>query len=273
MDQERGQFPANQRCWQYADEGKVRGVSGDVDLNACSNKDAVSGKTVGLPVSDKMTDIIEGDYFVGSALPVRHLDIAGGNHQDGLPVETWSPTNGLNQLYHIKPVGGGAYAIVSTISGKAFDVGGASMTSGNTVIQYTPYSGISQRWLFYNAKDGYIFIVSVLGNERSAVLDVTKGSTALGTKLEIWEYNVGPNQSFRLMQTTGIPSGKRPLTNSHAHGNSLDIRAVSMTPEAVLQTWQPNNRNNQRFVFRDRGNGRYNIGVAHSGMYIDIQYG
>lgn len=266
-------FPANQRCWQYADNGRVRGISGDVDLNACGNKDAVSGGTVGLPASDRLTDIIEGDYFIGSALPDRYLDIAGGNHQDGLPVETWSPTNGLNQLYHIKPVGGGAYTIVSTISGKAFDVTGASMANGNTVIQYTPHSGINQRWFFYKAKDGYIFIVSALGNGRSAVLDVTKGSTALGTKLEIWEYNGGPNQAFRLMQTTGIPSGKRTLTNSYAHGNSLDIRAVSTAPEAVLQTWQPNNGNNQRFVFRDRGNGRYNIGVAHSGMYLDIQYG
>lgn len=266
-------FPANQRCWQYADDGRVGGISGTVDLNACGNKDAVTGGGAVLSAADKLTDITEGDYYIGSALLNRYLDIPAGSRQDNIPVEIWSPNNGWNQLYHVKPFGDGSYIITSKSSGKAMDVSTGSIRNGNDVIQYTTNSGPNQRWFFYRSPQGYVFIVSALAGGRSVALDVTSGNTTLGTRLEIWQYNGGQNQAFRLMQAAALSPGKKAITNAYAHGNSMDVPAGSVAPDTRLQTWPANNGDNQRFEFIHKGNGRYKIKVVHSGMYMDLQYG
>lgn len=268
-------FSANQRCWQYADNGRISGIGNNVDLNACGNRNPVDegGDEGKLPLSDRITDITEGDYFIGSALPDRYLDIPGGSHQDETQAITWSPTNGSNQLYHIEPIGDGSYIITSKNSGKALDVPTGAIHNGNAVIQYSVNRGPNQRWYFYRSPEGYVFIISALADGRSVALDVTSGNMALGTKMEIWQYNGGRNQAFRLMQAAAIPGGKRTITSSFANGSSLDVPAGSMTRDTRLQMWPYNGGPNQGFEFIDTGNGRYQIRVVHSRMYLDLQYG
>ena len=268
-------FSANHRCWQYADNGRINGIGNSVDLNACGNLNPVDegGDEGKLPLSDRITDITEGDYFIGSALPDRYLDIPGGSHQDETQAITWSPTNGSNQLYHIAPLGDGSYIITSKNSGKALDVPTGATHNGNAVIQYSVNRGPNQRWYFYRSPEGYVFIISALADGRSVALDVTSGNMALGTKMEIWQYNGGRNQAFRLMQAAAIPGGKRTITSSFANGSSLDVPAGSMTRDTRLQMWPYNGGPNQGFEFIDTGNGRYQIRVVHSRMYLDLQYG
>lgn len=268
-------FSVNQRCWQYADNGRISGIGNNVDLNACGNRNPVDegGDEGKLPLSDRITDITEGDYFIGSALPDRYLDIPGGSHQDETQAITWSPTNGSNQLYHIEPIGDGSYIITSKNSGKALDVPTGATHNGNAVIQYSVNRGPNQRWYFYRSPEGYVFIISALADGRSVALDVTSGNMALGTKMEIWQYNGGRNQAFRLMQAAAIPGGKRTITSSFANGSSLDVPAGSMTRDTRLQMWPYNGGPNQGFEFIDTGNGRYQIRVVHSRMYLDLQYG
>lgn len=268
-------FSANQRCWQYADNGRISGIGNNVDLNACGNRNPVDegGDEGKLSLSDRITDITEGDYFIGSALPDRYLDIPGGSHQDETQAITWSPTNGSNQLYHIEPIGDGSYIITSKNSGKALDVPTGATHNGNAVIQYSVNRGPNQRWYFYRSPEGYVFIISALADGRSVALDVTSGNMALGTKMEIWQYNGGRNQAFRLMQAAAIPGGKRTITSSFANGSSLDVPAGSMTRDTRLQMWPYNGGPNQGFEFIDTGNGRYQIRVVHSRMYLDLQYG
>ena len=268
-------FSANQRCWQYADNGRINGIGNSVDLNACGYRNPVDvgGRVPELSPADRITDITEGDYFIGSALPDRYLDIPGGSHQDETPVGTWSPTNGWNQLYHLTPHGDGSYIITSKNSGKALDVSTGSTLNGNTVIQYSTNMGPNQCWYFYRSPQGYVFIISALGDGRSVALDVTSGNMALGTKMEIWQYNGGQNQAFRLMQAAALPGGKRSITSPYANGNSLDVPAGSLDRDTRLQTWPYNGGPNQSFEFIDTGNGRYKIRVVHSQMYLDLQYG
>ena len=268
-------FSANQRCWQYADNGRINGIGNSVDLNACGYRNPVSvgGDVAKLSPADRITDITEGDYFIGSALPDRYLDIPGGSHQDETQAITWSPTNGSNQLYHIEPIGDGSYIITSKNSGKALDVPTGATHNGNAVIQYSVNRGPNQRWYFYRSPEGYVFIISALADGRSVALDVTSGDMALGTKMEIWQYNGGRNQAFRLMQAAAIPGGKRTITSSFANGSSLDVPAGSMTRDTRLQMWPYNGGPNQGFEFIDTGNGRYQIRVVHSRMYLDLQYG
>lgn len=265
-------FPANQRCWQYADDGRADGISGTVDLNVCGNKDAVTDGVV-LSPSDKLTDITEGDYYIGSAFANRYLDIEGGSMNDGAQTVIWLPTNGANQLYHVKPVGNGTYTITSKNSGKSLDIRGGSTQRGTLIIQYRLNSGANQRWSFYKTADGYVYIVSALGNGRSLVLDIARESSSPGSKLEIWSPNEGRNQRFRLMQAADMPSGKAQISSTFARGNSMDVPGQSKRAETAMQTWRPNGCDNQRFTLEYRGNGRYAIKNVLSQMYVDIQYG
>ena len=265
-------FYTNYRCWQYADNGRISGIGVNTDLNACGVKDSESGGDDPSQL-EALTDMVEGDYYIESSLDDKYLDISGGTQAEAFPVQVWAPTDGSNQLFHIKPEGSGTYSIVAKHSGKALDVRYGSARNGNEIIQYTQNGGVNQRWRFYRAPDGFVYVTSALNGGKSAALDIPGGNTSSGTQLEIWQFNGGMNQSFRLLQTAKTFSGTNSFTNRFANGNSFDVEGASRASDAHLQTWTPNGGDNQKFILVYKRNGQFALQAVHSGMYLDIQYG
>lgn len=266
-------FRTNRRCWQYSDVGRINGIRGDVDLDACGNYNYEGNSSINLSESERITNLKEGVYFIGSAFTDRYLDIEGASFADSARLLTWIPTDADNQLYHVVPVGQGLYTITSKKSGKTLDASGSSLANGTPIIQFAPNAGLNQRWSFYKAPNGYIYIASALGDMRSSVLDVTKANTDPGACLELWTPNGGLNQQFRLMQKIDSSLDRISIATAMGADYRIDIPKSSPYPEAPVEMWLPNNGDNQRFRFHDTGNGQYAISVNHSGQFLDIQYG
>jgi hypothetical protein len=220
----------------------------------------------------RVTDVVEGDYFLGSAFADRYVDIEGASGVDGARAVISQGSGKLNQVFHIKPLGGGEYSIASKSSGKMLDVFAASTQDGAPVIQFVANGGANQRWSLYRNDAGYMYIVSVPGEGQAKVLDVTRASSRSGTRLELWSANGGVQQQFRLMQKVDL-SGVRTVASRFADGNRLDVEGISMQSGAGVDIWTPSLNGNQRFEFVDRGNGLYAIRARHSGKLVDIRDG
>lgn len=267
-------FSSNDRAWQYADNGGINGINGNVDLNAFGNYNYVAGPASSgeiLTPGRKVDDIAEGDYFIGSAFVDRYIDVTQYSAADCAKVTIWGPTNGLNQLYHVKPLGDGDYSIVAKHSNKAVDVYSGFGNNGADIVQYSVNGGANQRWRFYRADDGTLYIASGMPWASDKVLDIYAGNSNHDAKLELWQANGGWNQRFRLMRAN-LPVGPQSFT-SRSSLNRLDIWSGSAADGAKAEIWQPNQGNNQLFCLHDQGNGRYAIRAFHSGKYLDIAGG
>ena len=110
-----------------------------------------------------VTDLLEGDYFIGAASSDYYVDIESGSISDSARALIWPSSNANNQLFHIAPLADGRYSIVATHSSKALDVEAARLESGNSIIQYSQNGGSDQQWMFYRNAAGYVYIVSACG--------------------------------------------------------------------------------------------------------------
>ncbi|KAB7786812.1 RICIN domain-containing protein [Bifidobacterium cebidarum] len=262
-------WSTNDRGWQYTSGGSIAGISGRVDLNAFGTWQYDSKRDDVIKTLTRVDDIAEGDYYLGSALAGKYIEIAGGSTDNLANVVIGKPTNGSNQLFHIKPVGKGAYTIVSKASGKAIDIEAASMKDGASIIQFDSNGGDNQKWFFYRNSDGYVYIVSAYGDVHNKVLDVAAGNTAEGTRLELWTVNGGLQQQFRLMQKVQL-SGNQSVSSVYSSGKTLDVKAASVWDAADIDVWTSSGGLNQSFLFEDKGNGLFAIKAVHSNKYLDI---
>lgn len=131
-------------------------------------------------------------YIIKNALSGKVLDVTGGSFENGAKVQQWSFTGGMNQQWHIKPVGYGPTTeryIVSVQSGKFLDVTDQSPHNGAQIQQWSFTGGINQIWL---QNTPYI-----QSKSSDKVLDIPGDAIfADGTILQQWDGNGGENQKW-----------------------------------------------------------------------------
>src|SRR5205823_181750 len=109
--------------------------------------------------------------------------------------------------------GNTAVQIVSVNSGKVLDVSGGSQADGAMIIQYHFHGGANQLWYIIpvdemvNGQRPYQ-IVSV--NNSSKLIDVNRGSTEDGAKIQQWTDNGRANQLWFLLPVPGPASLPQP---------------------------------------------------------------
>ena len=225
-------YATNDRGWQYTSQGSVAGIRGSVDLNAFGNKtydgNDSSSSVNALKDAVPVTDLLEGDYFIGAASSDYYVDIESGSMADSARALIWSSSNANNQLFHITPLAGGRYSIVAAHSSKALDVEAARLESGNSIIQYSQNGGSNQQWMFYRNAAGYVYIVSACGEEEPWAITATSLTPQNGAYLEIQRLTGMTNQQFRLQYNTAELSDVT-ISNVHASGMVLDIRTLLHT--------------------------------------------
>lgn len=267
-------YATNDRGWQYTSQGSVAGIQGSVDLNAFGNKtydgNDSSSSVNALKDAVPVTDLLEGDYFIGAASSDYYVDIESGSISDSARALIWPSSNANNQLFHIAPLADGRYSIVATHSSKALDVEAARLESGNSIIQYSQNGGSDQQWMFYRNAAGYVYIVSACGEEEPWAITATSLTSQNGAYLEIQRLTGRANQQFRLQYNTAELSDVT-ISNVHASGMVLDIKNASAYKEAKTDIWNMNYGDNQRFDIIPIGNGLYNFAVRHSGMMLDVE--
>ncbi|WP_161596672.1 RICIN domain-containing protein [Chitinophaga vietnamensis] len=194
------------------------------------------GPLVSLYGSDKLIYLVNGDNFDGS------------NLNDVPSTSLWSYAQ---WVVANNGVGVGAYRMsrdynhnpVFNATRKAIQI--MNPASGGTS------SGITS---------GHTYkIFSAVNN--TSVLDVSGGSTADGTKVELWSNN-SPSSTNQQWIVTDVGSGYYKLQPVNAPGKMMDVSASGTADGTQVQIYTDNGTNAQKWKITSLGGGYYNLSPA-----------
>ena len=138
------------------------------------------------------------------------------------------------QVYTFKNVNSGLYLSVEG----AAAANGANVEQGNANGKQVQFKAVS-------AGDGYFYLVSQLGDGKTYALDVNGRHTEDETNIEIYEFNKGENQKFRIDKNS---DGTYSILTKITDGNSaLDVNGKSTNAGANVQQYTYKGSTNQKW--------------------------
>jgi GH25 family lysozyme M1 (1,4-beta-N-acetylmuramidase) len=265
-------FSSNDRAWQYADNGRVNGINGNVDLNAFGNynySDSDVGNSAVLQIGNyRAVTLPNGKYFISSAAnDSSGIDIAGASDANNLPLQIWSANRTVAQQYRLTQQSDGSYEIRSIVSNKVFDVPGANPSSGAIVEQNEANGSKAQRWFLRDAGKGAMYIQSALGNW---VLGLKDFNTFNGTKLQLMTPTLNKSEQFIFSTVSNVPQGHLRISSVLNDNVVFDIPGGAKYNYAALSLYSWNFTDAQKFDFQEIGNAIYQISNIRSGKVIDL---
>lgn len=247
----------------------------------------------------KQTNLLaEGIYtLAASAATNSVLEVSGASQAAGASVQAYASNGTLAQRWRIALVPGAenTYTIqnlgsakfltadsAGTVSQRAASgsaTGSAAGTSAATGTGAATGAGAAagataanpaQQWTPVITAHGIVF-ESVAHPGRA--LDLTAGSTANGTRLQLWQANNSPAQAFSLASTTdALPNGTYTLTVANTN-LAIDVANASYASGANVQVFQSNNSGAQKWNVTRNADGTYTIVNAASGKALDVAGG
>ena len=241
----------------------------------------------------KQTNLLaEGIYTLGASAATNSvLEVSGASQAAGASVQAYASNGTLAQRWRIALVPGAenTYTIqnlgsakfltadsAGTVSQRAASgatAGAATDTSaatGTSAAAGATAANPAQQWTPVITAHGIAF-ESVAHPGR--VLDLTAGSTANGTRLQLWQANGSPAQAFALASTTdALPNGTYTLTVANTN-LAIDVANASYASGANVQVFQSNNSGAQKWNVTRNADGTYTIVNAASGKALDVAGG
>ena len=174
------------------------------------------------------------------------------------------------------------YATITNVgSGKVLDAQYGNSSSGTNVWQYAGTdANKAQKWHITANDDGTVSIVSALSS--TSAIDISNGSSANGSNVQLWSSNGSRAQKFTFVATSpkvsadgqaDIADGYYTFTTATDLKHKLDVQGWSKSNGAPLQLWDSTDGENQTFRIQKQGNGFYSITSAWSGKSLDVDSG
>ena len=225
----------------------------------------------------KQTNLLaEGIYTLGASAATNSvLEVSGASQAAGASVQAYASNGTLAQRWRIALVPGAenTYTIQNLGSAKFLTADSASTVSQRAASGATAgatAANPAQQWTPVITAHGIAF-ESVAHPGR--VLDLTAGSTANGTRLQLWQANNSPAQAFALAPTTdALPNGTYTLTVANTN-LAIDVANASYASGANVQVFQSNNSGAQKWNVARNADGTYTIVNAASGKALDVAGG
>lgn len=261
-------YPSNQRCWQYSDNGSIKGISSAVDLNACGNLLYEAPLDVRqLPNAA----IPNGNYYINTSnSDSLSIDIPGGVADSGIKPQVFQYNNSKAQQFSFVRQTDGSYVITNINSGKVLDVRNGQASNGATIWQYEPNGTEAQRWFIRDAGTCY-YLQSSLGNW---VLNVADEKLSSGASVNLRGPNGGKGQQFQLASTRKIdPQFSYRIKSVLDDHLVFDIPGGSANNGVPVQLYTWNGSGAQLYNFRQVGNGVYTIINVASNQNIEVAGG
>lgn len=296
--------PVTNADGSYTFINKATGMALNIDGAASYNGANVNAYTPNGSAAQRFTLVkqtnllAEGIYTLGASAATNSvLEVSGASQAAGASVQTYASNGTLAQRWRIALVPGaentytiqnlgsakfltadsagtvsqraasGATAGAATGTSTAAGTGaatGASTAAGATAANH------AQQWTPVITAHGIAF-ESVAHPGR--VLDLTAGSTANGTRLQLWQANGSPAQAFALAPTTDtLPNGTYTLTVANT-SLAIDVANASYASGANVQVFQSNNSGAQKWNVARNADGTYTIVNAASGKALDVAGG
>ncbi len=214
-------------------------------------------------------NITEGTYGIVSAKNEKYaLNIAGYSVANYGNLEIAENKNNENQKYEISKDDSGKYSIMAVHSNKTIDIHVSSLISNNNLIQYDTQNYIYQKWIFRDAGNGYVYIMSEY-NGGYISLD---GDCKNGTNVSLKSYSGDNSQKFKLIsyENEKIADGSYQITPAQNEDYVLNISNGLTSNNANLEIGYNNHRENQKFRLTCENENLYTITAQHSDKNIDI---
>lgn len=246
-------------------------------------KEGASYRLVDQSKSDYQKPAVEaGKYIIKSALSQRSvLDVAGGSQSDCANIQLYSYNGTAAQKWSVTFDDDGYATIKNVGSGKVLDVQYGNSSSGTNVWQYAGSdANKAQKWRIAANDDGTVSIVSALSS--TSAIDISNGSSANGSNVQLWNSNGSRAQKFTFVATSpkvsadgqaDIADGYYTFTTATDLKHKLDVQGWSKSNGAPLQLWDSTDGENQTFRIQKQGNGFYSITSAWSGKSLDVDSG
>ena len=182
--------------------------------------------------------ISDGYYYIKSGLGSRYLSVNGTN------VEIQS-TKSTNQIFYVKYLGTGRYKITHFLTQKVLEAAGteAAYSGTNVDVSAAVSSDRDQQWIIEKSGSAYEIVNRINGGR----LDVSGGSTANGTNIQLYLKNGTNSQKFTFETATfaSVASEDTAVTvGSDPTSISLDKSALTMeagTSATLKATILPSN--------------------------------
>lgn len=235
----------------------------------------------------KQTNLLaEGIYTLGASAATNSvLEVSGASQAAGASVQAYASNGTLAQRWRIALVPGAenTYTIqnlgsakfltadsAGTVSQRAASGSATGSATGTSAAAGATAANPAQQWTPVITAHGIAF-ESVAHPGR--VLDLTAGSTANGTRLQLWQANGSPAQAFALASTTdALPNGTYTLTVANTN-LAIDVANASYASGANVQVFQSNNSGAQKWNVARNADGTYTIVNAASGKALDVAGG
>ena len=258
-------FSTGAKGWQYASDGKVNGISGNVDLNAFT--------ATGTNVSNLTAiSIPNGKYYINASIKdSSSLDIPGASTLDGAKTQLYGFNKSPAQRFDFTRQSDGSYVITNAGSGKVLDVEAGQAKDGAVVRQWRANGSAAQRWYLRDSGSGY-YIQSALGNW---VLDINGGRNSNGTSIRLYSPNGTSAQKFLVSSAdSDIPVNvTMRISSAINQGLVLDIPAACRNNGARVQLYSWNESSAQQYRFTEVGNGVFQITNVGSGKAVEVAGG
>jgi GH25 family lysozyme M1 (1,4-beta-N-acetylmuramidase) len=215
---------------------------------------------------------LSGAYTIASTLPgSKVLDIPSASRENGAYVQIYTPNTTLAQRFKLTRQNDGSYTIVNIASGKALDVRWGQAASGAAVWQYALNNTAAQRWEIISTgdADNSYYLRSKL--DKNLYLDIYHGSSANGTRLQIYQGNATPAQKFFLNKVERSIADGYYIIHTKSSDKVLDVAGGGLASGSNLQIYQSNNTFAQKFaVTFDADTGYYTITNVNAMKPLDV---
>lgn len=140
--------------------------------------------------------IPDGEYVIASAAdPSKVLDVKDAGTTDATNLQLNTNKGLKSQIFKIRYMGDGYYAISDTNSGLSIHVQGSGTTDGTNVHMWNSIYGPNAQWVIKKTSDGYYNLITHCS---SMYMDIEGGATADGTNIGIHSGNGSMAQKFEL---------------------------------------------------------------------------
>ncbi|MDY5576489.1 MAG: RICIN domain-containing protein [Lachnospiraceae bacterium] len=234
-----------------------------------------SGQSWVLESALESANITEGAYYIKNVNSGLYLDVANASSDNGANIQQWEFNGCSAQIFKIKSVGDGYYALLTGTSDytKCVEVLNGSTENGANIDQWEYWGGNMQLFKIVENSDGSYSFLSKVSNGLQA-LEVYAFGTANGVNADQWEYWGGTTQCWKLEPVKKNYEGTYYIQNVNS-GLYLDVANCSSENGANIQQWAYNGCAAQQYKIVSSGDGYYYILTGASGYTkcVDIYNG
>ncbi len=203
----------------------------------------------------------EGNYQIKSVNSGKVLDVQSNGKENGANVWQYEENNTEAQKWILQSAGDGFYYIVAVNSYLYLDVADGKTNNGTNIQIYDGNKTKAQKFKFEKVSmidsDSYNIETKLNKNK---VLDVSTGSTADGTNIQIWKFD-GVNQ--QIFEIKNIDYEYCKIIAKHSN------KALTVEKRNVIQK-EYTESDEQKWKFEIAENGYYRLKSKASGLYLDV---